>query len=77
VILIKRKFSILLIIIGIIGFILIIDGVVSIQLQAEESMLFQSGRIFRIFIGFTLIIISLIIQMKHRKEGDYYSKKKS
>lgn len=63
-ILIKGKIKVFLILVAIIGLIMIIDGIVSIQLQLEESILFQVGRTIRIILGFALISISWFIYMK-------------
>ena len=64
---IKGRLNLFLIIFAIIGIILIFDGIISIQLQLEETTLFQVGRVIRIILGFTLISISWIIYIKQLK----------
>ena len=59
----KKKNSIkifLLIFMGI-GFILILDGLISISLQPDQGILFQAGRVFRVFLGSSLLLISYLI----------------
>ncbi|KKM80792.1 hypothetical protein LCGC14_1336160 [marine sediment metagenome] len=46
------------------GFILVSDGLISIALQPDQGILFQSGRIFRIFLGSSLFLISFLIYNK-------------
>ena len=49
-----------------IGTILILDGVISIQLQLEEENIFQIGRIVRIILGFVLISITYFMYIKSK-----------
>lgn len=39
------------------GFYLTVEGIASLFAFADQDMLFQAGRIFRIAIGFVLIIV--------------------
>lgn len=57
----KKNIKVVLLIFMGIGFILILDGIVSIALQPDQSLLFQVGRVFRIFLGFSLLLISYLI----------------
>ena len=44
-----------------IGIIIIIDGVLSILLAFEPRLIFQIGRLIRIFLGIFLVICSIIL----------------
>ena len=57
----KKNLKIILLIFMGIGFILILDGIVSIYLQPDQGLLFQAGRVFRVFLGFSLLLISFMI----------------
>lgn len=60
----KKPNKIFLLIFMGIGLILILDGLVSIALQPDQVFLFQAGRIFRVFMGSSLFLISFLIYNK-------------
>lgn len=57
----KKNLKFFLLIFMGIGFILILDGIVSIYLQPSQDLLFQVGRVFRVFLGSFLLLISFMI----------------
>jgi cell division septal protein FtsQ len=60
----NQTLKIILILFIAIGFVLILDGIVSIYLQPTQSALFQAGRIARTFMGSTILIISFLLYRK-------------
>lgn len=57
----KKRLKVFLLIFMVIGLILILDGIVSIALQPDQSLLFQAGRVFRVFLGSSLFLIGYLI----------------
>ena len=59
-----KKIKFFLILFMIIGIILVLDGMVSIALQPDQSLLYQSGRIARSTMGFILFVVSFMVYGK-------------